>query len=111
MLTYKKWIKAVVAYRMREHSCTKKDAKFGLDYDSYWTQYVIPSLNRGDHLTLPVCRSIVKNHPVPVLGWIWKTYPGQMPSVYFDTGRACKDGQSKPTEPEREWTSAELFVH
>lgn len=110
MLTFKKWIKAVVATRIREHGCTAKDAKYGLTYSDYWSRYVVKSMDSGKNLTPSVCRSIAKNHPYPILAWIDKNYEGQLPSVYYDTGKVCKDGVSEIHEPDRKYDSKELFL-
>ena len=109
MLTYNQWKKAVVEARVRECEVTVEEAEFGLSINDWWKQYVQPCLNEGKRLTLPVCRCLAKNWPFNVLAWIAKNWPGQMPRVYYESGKACASGQSVPAKNKREYKHEELF--
>jgi len=90
--TYKKWKESVITDRMENYDCNREDASFWLDTGTWWLQNIQPALVAGEMLTLSVCRSLIKNRGGSPLIHIDKHYPGQMPKVYYDTGKLVSQG-------------------
>ena len=91
MLSYTRWKESMVRDRMDRYpdsELTRKECEYDLNESRWWTDHVLPSLEAGESLTPAICRRLVAMEVR--LAWIAKHFDGQVPRVYFDTGRVIQ---------------------